>query len=81
MQKKPSRPSSNPKKRAFGNYLKYSNIAFQLIAAILIGVVGGIKLDAWLGTDPAFKIVFSLLGVISGLYLVLKEFINPPKKE
>jgi len=52
-----------------------------LIAAILIGVVGGIKLDAWLGTDPAFKIVFSLLGVFSGLYLVLKEFINPPKKE
>lgn len=81
MQQKPSKPSSNPKKRPFDNYLKYSNIAFQLVAAILIGVFGGIKLDEWLGTDSAFTIILSLLGVFAGLYLVLKEFLKPPKKE
>lgn len=51
------------------------------MAAILIGVFGGIKLDAWLGTDPAFTIILSLLGVFAGLYLVLKEFLKPLKKE
>lgn len=80
MPQKPSKPSSNPK-RPYDNYLRYSNIAFQLFAAILIGVFGGIRLDAWLGTDPVFTIILSLLGVFAGLYTALKDFIKPRKKE
>ncbi|HQU75197.1 MAG TPA: AtpZ/AtpI family protein [Chitinophagales bacterium] len=79
MSKSPSPEPSRPK-RSVDQYLRYSNIAFQLFAAIFIGVWGGMKLDAWLHTDPWFKVILSLLGVSAGLYSVLKEFIQPGKK-
>jgi F0F1-type ATP synthase assembly protein I len=48
-----------------------------MIAIILIGVVGGIKLDKWLKPSfPVFTVVLSFLGVILALYYVLKDFIR-----
>ena len=81
MPEKQSKQSSNRKQRPFDNYLKYSNIAFQLVAAILIGVFGGKRLDAWLHTGQVFTIICSLLGVMAGLYLSVKDFIKPGKKQ
>lgn len=75
---KPSQKPSNPR-RSVNQYLRYSNIAFQLFAAIFLGVWGGMKLDALLGTDPWLTVILSLLGVSAGLYSVLKEFIKPDK--
>lgn len=72
-------PSRNTKKQRFDNYLKYSNIVFQLFAAIFIGVWGGIKLDAWLHTKPWFTVILSLFGVTAGMYLSLKDFLKPKK--
>ncbi|MDR2962137.1 MAG: AtpZ/AtpI family protein [Bacteroidales bacterium] len=60
----------------FKNAIKYSNIAFQMLAIILVGVWGGVKLDAWLGFTSLFTVICSLLGVFSALYVVLKEFIR-----
>lgn len=73
-------PSRNSKKQRFDNYLKYSNIVFQLFAAIFLGVWGGIKLDALLHTKPVITILLSLIGVGGGMYLSLKDFIKPKKK-
>ncbi len=73
-------PSRNTKKQRFDNYLKYSNILFQLFAAIFLGVWGGIKLDAWLHTAPWLTVILSLFGVAAGMYLSLKDFIKPKKK-
>jgi len=73
-------PSRNTKKRRFDQYLKYSNIVFQLFAAIFLGVWGGMKMDAWLNTKPWFTVILSLAGVSAGLYLSLKDFIKPKQK-
>lgn len=67
------------KKRPFDPYLKYSNLVFQLFAAIFIGVFGGMKLDAWLGTGPWFTVILSLLGVTGGMYLSLRDFLKKKK--
>ncbi len=54
-------------------------MAFQLFAAIFIGVWGGIKLDEWLNSKPWFTVILSLLGISAGMYAVLKDFIRPGK--
>ncbi|MBC8173517.1 MAG: AtpZ/AtpI family protein [Chitinophagales bacterium] len=48
-------------------------MAFQLFAAIFIGVWGGMKADQWLDTDPWFTVILSLLGITAGMYSVLKD--------
>lgn len=72
-------PSRNTKKPPFDSYFKYTGMAFQLFAGIFIGVWGGMRLDAWLHTDPWFTVILSLLGVSAGLYAVLRDFIKKDK--
>lgn len=73
-------PNLNSKKPQFDSYMKYSGMAFQLFAGILLGVWGGIKLDDLLNSKPWFTVILSLLGIAAGLYAVLKDFIRPGKK-
>jgi F0F1-type ATP synthase assembly protein I len=68
-------------KKYLANYARYSSIAFQMLAIILVGVFGGIKLDEWIETGfPIFTVALSFLAVIVAILAVVKEFIWPPKK-
>ena len=76
-----SAQSSDPsdKKKPVNSYLKYSGLAFQLLAAI--GVCGwlGYKLDQYLGLKlPAFMILFGFLAFGGMMYQVYKS-INQPE--
>ena len=54
-------------------FIRYSGLAFQMAAPIILGVLLGRYLD---GEDSLlYTIIFSLLGVFSGLYLALKDFL------
>jgi hypothetical protein len=54
--------SPEKKKKSLVSYTRYSNIAFQMLIIILIGVFGGVELDKWLKLSvPVFTIVLSLL--------------------
>jgi F0F1-type ATP synthase assembly protein I len=78
VQKKQTNPEKTAK--SLSEYAKYSNLAFQMIAIILVGVFGGIKLDKWLKPSfPVFTVVLSFLSVIFALYYVLKDFIRKKK--
>ncbi len=58
-------------------YARYSSLAFQMLAVILIGVFGGIKLDNWVGwTFPVFTVVLSLTSVCFAIYFAIKEFLK-----
>jgi F0F1-type ATP synthase assembly protein I len=58
-------------------YAKYSGIAFQMIAIILVFVWGGKKLDQkYNDGEQLFIIIFAILGVFIGLYVALKDFIQ-----
>lgn len=50
----------------FKNLTLITQIAFQMISPILIGVFIGIYLDRWLNTSPVLVIIFMVLGVCSG---------------
>jgi F0F1-type ATP synthase assembly protein I len=67
---------NNQKKSYLNNYARYSSIAFQMLAIILLGVFGGYKLDGWLNTAPVLTVIFSLLSVVIAIYSVVKDLLN-----
>lgn len=63
--------------KSLSNYAKYSNLAFQMVAFILVGVFGGIKLDQWLHMKfPVFTVVLSLLSTSMAIYYGIKDFLK-----
>ena len=72
----PTRKPSEPQRQRYNAYVKYSAIAFQMLTAILLFTWSGVELDKWLETAPAFTATLSLIGVIAGIYLAIKDFIK-----
>jgi F0F1-type ATP synthase assembly protein I len=68
------------KKRWLESYARYSSIAFQMLAIILLGVFGGYKLDQWLHTRPVLTLILSFGSVILAIYVVTKDLIRNKKK-
>lgn len=56
-------------------YARYSGIAFQMVAIVLLFVYGGLKLDAvWKAMDfPVATLLGAIIGIILALYFVLKD--------
>ena len=46
--------------------------ASEFAAAVVVGGLIGWQLDVWLGTKPAFLIVFFMLGVAAGVWNVIR---------
>ena len=69
--------SQEKPKNKFNNYVKYSNLAIQMMLIIVAGAFGGFKLDEYLNWGfPVFTLVFSLGAVIAAIYLAIKDLIK-----
>lgn len=56
---------------------RYSGLAFQMLAIILAGVFGGIKLDQWIHTEfPIFTLILTIVSVILSVYYAIKDLID-----
>jgi F0F1-type ATP synthase assembly protein I len=67
----------DPENRGLNDFGRYSGMAFQMIAIILITTWGGIQLDKLAKFHtPVFTIILSLLGVFAAIYTALKDFIK-----
>lgn len=63
------------------SYAKYSSIAVQMLAIILLGVFFGVKLDEWIAWEfPVFTSVFSILSVFLAIYYVTRDFLKKDKR-
>jgi len=52
-------------------------MAFQMVAAIGLGMWGGVTLDGMVQFKfPIFTLVLSLLGLIAAMYFVIKTALN-----
>lgn len=70
------------KKKYLDSYARYSSIGFQMLAIILIGVFGGLKLDQWLDLKaPIFTVILSILSVILAIYYAVKDLIRTDRKD
>jgi ATP synthase protein I len=80
--KQPQEPSKtrnlkSPRNKGLNDFAKYSGIAFQMIAVILLTTWGGIELDKLAKFHtPVFTIILSLLGVFAAIYTAVKDFIR-----
>jgi F0F1-type ATP synthase assembly protein I len=59
--------------------MRYAGLASTWLAALLVTVWLGYKLDAWLLHFPLFIIVFPVITLVLLLWQVIKEFGNPKK--
>ena len=64
------------------NFVRYSNIAFEMLAIIGIFTFVGWKLDFWLKNKfPVFLLIFSLSGVCIGIYISIRGFLKGEKQK
>ena len=63
--------SRNDNLKNVNNFAKFSGIAFEMLGIIVLGVWGGLKLDAWLDTKPLLTVVLSLGGVAAAIYQMI----------
>lgn len=76
MNNKPNQP-----KKQLQSYAKYSGIAFQMLAIIVIGSFAGVKLDEkFPNAYPLFTITLSLLSIAMAMYYVIKQVSKPTKR-
>jgi F0F1-type ATP synthase assembly protein I len=69
--------SSNKKRKPLNDYARYSGIAVKMLSIILVGVISGIKLDAWLKLKiPVFTLVLTLIAVGLAMYVIIKDVSN-----
>ena len=73
--------SEQKNKKALKNYAKYSAIGFQMMAIILIGIFGGMKLDELITKMefPLFTMVLSISSVVFATYYAIRDFLKPQK--
>ena len=72
-EKKPLRPTNKPQKSS----IQYTGMAMQMLAPIVIGFLGGMKLDDYFQNKiPFFTLILGLGGVAAGIYLAIKDFIK-----
>ena len=58
-------------------FIRYSNMGFQMLVIIGLGVWGGIKLDQVTHLKfPVFTIVLSLVSVVVAIYFVVKDLLK-----
>lgn len=50
-----------------------SGFAFTMIVIVGVSVFLGIKLDGWIHTSPLFTIIFSIIGIFSGIYNLIRQ--------
>lgn len=71
--------TQKPKKQ-LNNYIKFTTIAFQMIATIGLLSFVGWWLDSKFPNDySAYTVIFSLLGVFLAIYQVIKQVIGMSK--
>lgn len=71
-------PEDPPKKKKdqnpMGEYLKYSGIAFQMLAVIGLSIWGGMKLDEKFNNGkPLFLLILTFLGIFGSIYGLYKS--------
>jgi F0F1-type ATP synthase assembly protein I len=63
-------------KKKLDNFIRYSSIAFEMIAIMAIGVFMGIKIDQWLELSfPVFTLVLMILFVAGAIYNAIRKFL------
>jgi F0F1-type ATP synthase assembly protein I len=74
-------PNKPEKKDNLKSYMRYSGMAFQMIAALVLAAWGGQKLDDYFGNEnPWATIILMVLAVVASVYVVIASVIKNTNK-
>ncbi|WP_159522112.1 AtpZ/AtpI family protein [Sunxiuqinia indica] len=69
--------NSKRPKNNFNDFIRYSSLAFEMIAIMGIGVFIGYLIDHWLKLSfPAFMLGLMILSVVAAIYHAIKNFLK-----
>ncbi len=69
----PSKPDT-PSRSGVQTYLKYSGLAFQLLAAVGLAAWGGIKLDEYFDNRfPFITLLLVVLALVGSMFLLIRQ--------
>ncbi|MFL5320785.1 MAG: AtpZ/AtpI family protein [Myxococcaceae bacterium] len=54
--------------KAMRNVEPFLSAAWRLVGGCVVGVVGGLLVDRWLGTKPWGLIILSMVGIVIGFW-------------
>ncbi|MDD5686287.1 MAG: AtpZ/AtpI family protein [Elusimicrobia bacterium] len=63
------------------NFISAASFGFIFVLSIVVGLGIGIFLDKIFKTHPVFTVIFTAIGMVSGIYSVFKEIRIFQKKQ
>jgi F0F1-type ATP synthase assembly protein I len=73
--------SGTPRRPDFRRLAELSSLGLILPSSIAVGLFFGYFLDRWLGTAPWLLLVFTVLGIVSGLLSLFRALKKQLKDE
>ncbi len=61
--------------------MPYMSAVWKMVGGAVVGVLGGLMLDRWLGTKPWMLVGFSVVGIVVGFYGFLHDMSRLGKKK
>ena len=61
--------------------MPYISAVWKMVGGTLVGVIGGLLLDRWLGTKPWLLVGLSVVGTVVGFYGFLHDMTRLGKKK
>jgi ATP synthase protein I len=74
-----SKSKNNQKNQKTSNFGDAFKVSTELVAAVVVGTIIGFILDNWFGTKPWLILIFFFVGVIAGIFNVIRSAKNMQK--
>ena len=71
--------SEDNKNKLNSSWIGYVGLGTQLAATVTVMVLLGVWLDGKFDTEPVLTVIFSFLGVVTGLYSFIKTALKSDK--
>ena len=72
----PEGPAQPPDKERANSLAVALSAGTQLVVSVLVWLFAGLWLDKKLGTGPWLVLLGAVVGIVSGLYLLIKELVR-----
>ncbi|MDY7226144.1 AtpZ/AtpI family protein [Hyalangium rubrum] len=71
----------SPTARQMQAAVPYISAVWKMVGGAVVGVLGGLLMDRWLGTKPWGLVGLSVVGIVVGFYGFLHEMTRLGKKK
>ena len=68
---------SQKNKKRFDSFIRYSNLAFEMMGIIVLGTFLGFKIDDWLENDfRIFTLLLIVLSVVGSVFYAIRNLLK-----